>query len=627
MIRMCGICGYIGFRDDTLIKRMTKILRHRGPDNVGYYLDADVTLGHTRLSIVDLSESGNQPMFNEDGTLVLVFNGEIYNQKEIRHDLENKGHIFKSQSDSEVILHAYEEHGTESLPRFNGMFAFALWDSRQKTLLLARDRLGIKQVYYSFHNGILIFASEIKAILETDSQKRELNDESLIDYITFENIIGSKTFFKNINILEPGHYLLYKDNRIQLKQYWDVEFNPNFEISISERLHQFREVIRQSVYNHLMSDVPLGCYLSGGFDSTSVTTIASELLNEPVLTFTGKFDAGKLYDEGPCANAVAEKVKSTHHLITITPQDFLDNIQDIIYYLDEPKVGPGSFSQYMVAKRAAETVKVILTGHGGDELFCGYPVHKALFVEKVIKEQWARVFNLGRYLKKSEFPFFVYFALFSIWKPQIKWGLPVIFHKKEWKELFTPEYYSQIGNLDTNSSIENVLNGKQYDDLGKLQYLYLKTYLPSLFVVEDKIGMAHSLESRTPICDNEMVDFALSIPIEQKLHNNQLKYIVKEGMKEKLPPILYNQRKKGFPTPISKWFRQDLKEFLKATLLCEKVGNRGIFNLEYISSLLDKHFRTRFETPFSEIRAHKIWMLLNIELWFRIFIDGNYGKT
>lgn len=627
---MSGICGYIGFQDDELIKRMTRVLRHRGPDNVGYHADEDITLGYTRLSIVDISENANQPMFNEDKSVVLVFDGEIYNQAEIRHDLESKGHIFKSHSSSEVVLHAYEEYGTESLVRFNGMFAYALWDSRQKTLLLARDRLGLKQVYYSVYNGRFVFASEIKAILEVGAVPcarpftRELNDRALIDYVTYANTIGNETFFKNINILEPGHYLQYKNKQIQIKQYWDVEFNPNVEIPVSEHLDNFREVVRESVQRQLVSDVPLGCYLSGGFDSTTVTTIASELSDSPLPTFTGRFDEGGIYDESSCANVVAERVKSNHHLLTITPQHFLDYIHDVIYHIDEPKVGPGSFSQYVVAKEAAKEIKVVLTGHGGDEFFAGYPAYKSLFVKEIIKTHWFKLFNLGEYLNKSEFPFFVYFVLFSPWKPQVKYGLPILFHKKEWRKLFTPEYYEQIEAFDPNAPIEQVLKDKQHDDVKKVQYLTMRTYLPSLFVVEDKINMAHSLNYRAPICDNEMVELALSIPIEQKLHENRLKYIIKEGMKDKLPPILYeDQRKKGFPTPISKWFSGPLKEFVRDTLLCEKAQRRGIFNPKYVSSLLHKHFKSRFETPYSEVRSRKIWMLFSIELWFRIFMDSD----
>lgn len=617
---MCGICGYIGFKDDSLIQRMTKVLHHRGPDNVGYYADETITMGHTRLSIVDLSESGNQPMFNEDASLVVVVNGEIYNHLEIRQPLEKKGHIFRSRSDSEVVLHAYEEYGSDFLPKLNGMFALALWDTKRKTLLLARDRLGIKPVYYSFSNSEFIFASEIKAILEHFSFKKELNHSALIDYITFENVIGDKTFFKGIHILEPGQYLIYSDQQIQIKSYWEAEFNP-IEAPISEQLERFKTTIRQSVKNHLMSDVPLACYLSGGFDSTSVATLASGELEDALFTFTGRFQEGDLYDESPCANLVAKGIESNHHLVTITSQDFVEQIEKLVYSLDEPKVGPGAFSQYMVAKLAAEHVKVILTGHGGDELFAGYPVHKAMFTQQAIENRWSEVFKLGKYLKKSEFPFFVYFAIFSQWKPQIRYGLPILFHKNEWKHLFTAEWYNQIKPIDPDLAIRSVLENKQFDNLSRLQYLYIKTYLPSLFVVEDKIGMAHSLESRTPLCDNGMIDLALSIPFKQKLHQGELKYIVKAGMRDKLPEMLYYQRKKGFPTPINKWFRTDLKDFLRDILLSRRMAERGIFDPKSVSSLLDKHFKTKRTTPFSEIRAHQIWILLNVELWFRVFID------
>ena len=617
---MCGICGFTGNNYGSLINRMTSLLDHRGPDNIGYYSDSEITLGHTRLSIVDLSENGNQPMANHDNSIILIANGEIYNYQDLRQTLEDRKHVFQSESDSEVILHGYEEYGTNIIKHLNGMFAFAIWDKTQKILILARDRLGIKPVYYSLIDGDLIFASEIKAILAHPKINRLVNHHSLIDYITFENILGDKTLFDKIHLLQPGNFLTLKNGFLNCTEYWDVEFK-TYESTVSEKITRFKKVAEQSVKNHLMSDVPLASYLSGGYDSTSVATIASEQLDNSISTFTGRFDDGDLYDETPYANLVAERIQSNHETITITPKDFIENIRNIIYHLDETKVGPGVFPQYMVAKAAAKSVRVILTGHGGDELFAGYPVHKSIFIQQAIRSRGFDILKIGQLLKKSEIPFFIYFAFLSKWKRLIRHGLPILFHRNEWNHIFTHNFYEKVKNIPADLSIRSLINSKRHSEIDRLQYLYLKTYLPSLFVVEDKIGMAHSLESRTPLCDNQMVDFALSIPFEQKIWNNELKYIIKEGMKDRLPNILYQQPKRGFPTPIDKWFRSELIDFLHDTLLSKKAISRNLFDPKYVSSILDRHRKTKHKTPFSEIRAHKIWILLNIELWFQTFID------
>lgn len=617
---MCGICGFAGFKNNAMLKDMTKIIFHRGPDDEGYYINNDISLGTRRLSIIDLS-TGKQPIYNENKTIVIVYNGEIYNYRELRQELERKGYKFYTNTDTEVVVHSYEEYGLDCFRLFNGMFAFALWDQKKKELILARDRLGIKPLYYYQNGKKLVFSSEIKAILVDKSIKKELNEDSLVDYLTFQNIMGDKTFFMNIKILPPAHYLVFKHGKTVIREYWKPDYSKKFLESDADYVKKFQEIFKNAVRRHMISDVPLGSYLSGGFDSSSVAAMASEISEKRLKTFSGRFEEGGIYDETDAAKKVAEKIKAKSYAVTIKPKDFLDSINEIVYHLDEPKVALPAFSQYHVSKLVSKHVKVVLTGHGGDELFAGYPVYKAAYFKELLKKNPLNFFRIFKLVKADELPRFLYFLFFPLFSEEVSHGLFIMFNKIQRKKLFTKKFYEKVKNYNPVESLHRYLRFGDLSETDKIQHLYLKTYLPSLFIIEDKLGMAHSIEARVPLCDNELVEFALSIPIEYKLYNNELKHIVKEGMRKRLPPVLYKRPKLGFPTPLSLWFRKDLKDFIYGLLLDEKTISREIFNKTYVKRLLDRHCSSKTDTIVDLVNANRIWSLINIELWFRIFID------
>ncbi|MCP3682785.1 MAG: asparagine synthase (glutamine-hydrolyzing) [bacterium] len=613
---MCGITGIAGKEDKALLKRMTAKIKHRGPDEQGFFYGNKICMSNVRLSIIDL-KTGKQPIYNEDKSLVIVYNGEIYNYKELRKDLEKK-HKFSTKSDTEVIIHAYEEYGPECVKLFNGMFAFAIWDKKKNQLFLARDRLGIKPLYYYTDSSKLIFASEIKAILEDSTIKRKLNEEALIDYLTFQNILDNKTFFRGIDILRPGHYIIYKNKKLDVTKYWEASYKKKKQ-KPKEYIRDFQKVFHDSVKRHMISDVPVGSYLSGGIDSSSVATVASKL-NNRLRTFTGRFDE-KGYDESICSRVVAKKIDARPYTITMKPKDFLESIEKIVYHLDEPKLALNNFAQFHTAKLVSKHVKVVLTGHGGDELFAGYPVFKAIYHKNAMKRNPLNVPKALAAFKFSELPRSLYFLFFPLISPEVNSNLFIIFDQRERKKLFTKQFYNKVKNYRPLSVVNNMLKGKNLNNVDKAQYMYLSTYLSSLLVVEDKLGMAHSIESRTPILDNELVDFALSVPMKDKLYRNELKHIPKTAMKHELPEILYKQSKKGFPTPLSLWFRKELKPFVYETLLGERAVKRGIFNPKYVKRILDKHCSSKTDNTFDLVNANKIWSLILIELWFRIYID------
>lgn len=624
---MCGISGWYGPSDRKLLQKMTSLLDHRGPDGEGFFSDKKVSLGHKRLSIIDL-KTGQQPMYNDDKSIVVVFNGEIYNYKEIRKELEAK-YNFKTKSDTEVIVRAYEAYGPDCVQQFNGMFAFAVWDAKKDLLFLARDRVGIKPLYYyQDQKGPkrFMFASEIKAFLADENFPRALNRQALAEYLTFQNLMDDKTFFEGVKMLLPGHYILIQNGDVSVKQYWDASYKKSSEQNVSVYYNNFRTLFSESVQRHMISDVPLGSYLSGGFDSGSVATMAAMNTKGRIETFTGKFAEGDKYDESDCSRAVAAKTKAVMHEVTITPHDFLDNIEKVIYHLDEPKVGIPAISQFMVSKLVSEHVKVVLTGHAGDELFAGYPVYKASYFKDLIKKNPLNACKFFTLFTWGEVPRAAYFLFFPFFDREVKHGLFIMFNKRQRKKLLSKSFYEILPRKNTISVLRKYTRKDLTSLADQAQYLYLKTYLPALLVVEDKMGMAHSIEARTPFCDNELVNFANSVPMKFKLYNHELKHLVKQSMKQDLPSILYHQPKKGFPTPFSLWIRKDLKRYVYSILLSERAGKRGIFNQGYVKKLLDEHCSRTTDGLLDLVNAARIWSLLNIELWCRIFIDGEYKQ-
>jgi len=609
---MCGICGF-NWKDEKLLDQMMELIKHRGPDDRGVFISDKISLGHNRLSIIDLSSKGKNPIWNEKKDKCIIFNGEIYNYKLIREELIKKGYIFKTKTDTEVILYGYEEYGKDILKRLNGMFAFVIYDLKKDSLFLARDRLGIKPLYYYYNenDNRFIFSSEIKAILK-QKIPRIANLNAISEYLTFQNILDDKTFFDGIRLVLPGDYLILENKKLKIEKYWRPIFDYKKK-KYNEILKEFRLVLDSSVERHMISDVPVGTYLSGGFDSTSITKVASKKTKNKLKTFTCKFDIGGEYDETPCAREVAKEVGALNYEIEIKKEDFIKNIENMIYHMDEPKVGIPVISQYHLSQLVSKHVKVVLTGHAGDELFAGYPVFQAKLYQIQIKNplNWPKI--LYKILKDKKRLNILYYLVLPIIYPEIKNGIIIIYPEKEKKKLLTKEFLSKTKEFSSKKSIKKVFENRELNSLEKLQYLYLRTYLPSLFIAEDKMGMAHSIEARIPLCDNEMVSFANSIENKEKLRGNNLKSIIKDSMREELPSIIYKQEKRGFPTPLGPWLKGGLSSYFKEILLSDKALSRKIYKKKYVNKLLKK-------TDFWSI--NKLWCLLNIELWFRIFIDN-----
>lgn len=621
---MCGICGIVGnsSRDNTTrIKLMMQRMIHRGPDGRGTWKSKKnkVTLGHVRLAIQDISSAGSQPMHHTAG-LHYVINGEIYNYPDLKKHLTSSTK-FDSQCDSEIIKYGWLKSGEKFIHQINGMFALAIFDERTNILTLARDRLGIKPLYYTIYKGELLFASEIKALFGAiDSDEWKINQQALSEYMTYQTAMGENTLFSNIFQVPSGHILSFDVNNlkdIRKVAYWSVTTNKNRSLTFPKTLNKFKEVFHRSVKRHLLSDVEIASYVSAGFDSSSVFAVASKLYNKnhslPLTGFTGRFDRGnKWYDETAPAEELVKKVGGKHRKIDINAESFFENFDNVIDSLDEPRMGMGAFSQYMVAKKVASNFKVILTGHGGDELFSGYPIFS-----------YAKNGFFG--IKKlSELPHFFYFALSNfkrLFKGENGYGLPVLWSVSEQKKLLGLSKSA----LRPWAQLEKLL-GKEKDYSNRIFKTYINTYLPALLIVEDKISMAHSIESRTPILDNEMIDLSLSIPAAIKLDGGQLKSIIKANAQNRLPNSYFSQPKRGFPTPLRHWLRGELADFVSQRLTGPNSYLSKIFDDSETKRIMKKYQFSlrRHIRPLDEIKSHQVWQLLSIESWLRTWSE-KYG--
>lgn len=627
---MCGIVGRINSTEqvtEEILRCMIDAVAHRGPDGEGTYIDENVGIAHKRLSIID-PKNGQQPMCNEDGTVWVTFNGAVYNYLEIRQELVQRGHDVKTYSDTEVIIHAYEEYGEKCLEKFNGMFAFVIYDKNKNKIFGARDRFGIKPFYYYSDEDKFIFASEIKAIIANKEVKREVNIEGIQDYIVFQFTLGKKTLFKNIFKLEPGNYFtidLNKSVKPKIVQYWDLEFNYDTYHTEDYFVDKLKFLIDDSIRLRLRSDVELGTYLSGGLDSSTTTIIASDCLgNNGLKTFTGKFAEGREYDESYYAKVVAEHANAQYHEITMNAKQFKDNIEDIIYYLDEPGAGPGVFPQYMVSKLASEHVKVVLGGQGGDEIFIGYARYLVAYLEECLKGAIFETADKDKYavtlesiapnlsLLKTYSPMIQNFMKDGMFEPQSKRYYRILDRSNGMSNLFNLDVLesSKYSPYDEFEGIFNREDIKSY--VNRMTYFDLKASLPALLQVDDRTAMAWGLESRLPFLDYRIAELFASIPPNMKFKGGKSKAIFKKAIKNVLPEEVLNRKDKmGFPVPLVEWYNGELKEYVEEILLGEKTRQRGIYNVEEIEKLLEK------ETKFSRIT----WGLLCLELWFRKFMD------
>lgn len=626
---MCGIIGLIGDLEKKVKENALLKLSHRGPDGKGEWESENglVWLGHRRLAIID-PEGGVQPLSNESNTIWITFNGCIYNYLELAQNLRQKGHRFKTSSDTEVIIHAYEEWGEACLERFIGMFAFAIWDEKRKRLFCARDRVGEKPFYYFYKEGIFAFASEIKALLALEKDKIEVDQVGLQEYITFQTVLGKRTLYKNIYKLLPGHYLIFEESGPpQIKQYWDIRFDIDNDHTEEYFIQQLRLLLEDAVKIRLRADVPLGAHLSGGLDSSVVACLASTLMNVPGVqlnTFTGGFSEGPAFDETSYARLVANEIGACYHEFRPTAKDFTDTLFAIIRLMDEPAAGPGVFPQFFVSKLASEHVKVILGGQGGDELFIGYARYLIGYLEECLKGSIEETSDRASYaatlgtiipslpLLRQYVPMLQQFWSKGLFEDQDRRYYSLMDRSDGSRKIYNPEISSDSGRVfEGFSSVFNASNAKSF--LNKMFYFDLKVHLPALLQVEDRTSMAWGLESRLPFLDHRIIDLITKVPPVIKFKNGQPKYLFRKAVKEIVPaPIMNRKDKMGFPVPLDLWYKGDLKLFVRDILLGSRTKERGIFRINEIEKAIDH------ERSFGRI----IWGALCIEIWFRQFIDG-----
>ena len=631
---MCGICG-IRYADrdrsvdEETLKRMARTLRHRGPDDEGFLLDGHVGLGHQRLSIIDLSQQGRQPMSNEDGNLWIVCNGEIYNYLELRQQLVARGHRFRSHSDTEVILHLYEDAGPRCVDQLNGMFAFAVWDTRNQVLFAARDRLGIKPFYYTSGDERFLFASEIKALFQTGLIQPQLNPAGLADYLTFQFCLGDKTLFRDIFSLLPGHTLLLQANgTLKIDKYWELDLTIDTDHTEEYFRHQLLRLLEDAVRLQLRSDVPLGAHLSGGLDSSTVASMASSLLGSPIETFSGGFLDGPQYDETPFARIVAQHIGSEHHEVFPTADDFVETMPRLIYHMDEPAAGPGIFPQHFVSKLASQHVKVVLGGQGGDETFGGYTRYLIAYLEQCLQggiqgtqedQKYVVTFesilpNL-RQLQGYE-PLLRYFWQDGLFESQERRYFRLIDRSNSTRGLINDDYLPDKRAYDPYETYRELFHSagcRSY--INNMTWFDMKTLLPALLQVEDRTSMAVSLESRVPLLDHRVAELVATMPPMIKYKGGRSKHVLRQIVRHIVPTEIYDRTDKmGFPVPLSEWYRREpVRGFVREVLLGERARTRGLVQTQSVGDLMES------ERPY----GRGIWGLLCLELWMRAFLDGS----
>lgn len=620
---MCGIAGIVTCAperiDARLIETMTRAMIHRGPDAEGYFVADHIALGHRRLKIIDL-EGGKQPMFNEDESVVVVFNGEIFNFAEVKLELEAKGHRFRTHSDTEVIVHAYEEYGELCPVHFRGMFAFAVYDIARDRLLLARDRLGIKPLYYHLDGERLLFASEIKPILQALGGRAAV-EPGLVDfYVSLGYVPGERTLFRGALRLLPGHTLLRERGRHSVRCYWDIAAVPMLDISYDQAEEQLEHLLLQSVKLRLMSEVPLGAFLSGGLDSSAIVACMSKLMSEPVETFSVGYADDPASSELQYARTVANAFSTKHHEYILNSGDFFDSLGLLIEHMEEPVVESAAVALYQLSKLAREHVTVVLSGEGGDEILAGYPIYnKMAKIDRLYA--FARYLpsalhsRIGRRASRSE-----KIAKYWDWA-----GTPLARRYRGVSSnvtdslrarMYRPDFLAQVG--DTLGNYFEKLFGalEQGTDLRRMSYVDLKTWLPDdLLIKADKMTMACSLELRVPMLDHRLLEFATALPDHLRRRGTEGKYVLKKLMERYLPREIVYRQKRGFPVPIAVWFRGRLFEQVRDILLDARTLSRGYFAPDYIRHVLARH------RSGAEDLSRRIFSLLTLELWHRRYVD------
>ena len=599
---MCGIAGF-NWADSRLIKKMTREIAHRGPDDEGWYVGKHMSLGSRRLSIIDISQKGNQPMFNEQKDIAVVFNGEIWNYKSIKEELEKKGHKFKSNSDTEVIAHGYEEHGENIVGLLDGMFAFALWDSKKKKLILARDKIGKKPLYYYFNDNKLIFASEIKAILLHEI-KREINESCLSDYLSLRFSPDAITMFKGINKLPAGSFAKYQSGKLEIEIYYSL---PKFNARYSADEEKADKLIAQAIQKRLIADVPIGVFLSGGLDSSTLVAYISKY-KKNIRTFSVGFSSK--VDETKYARLVAREFKTKHTEIRLD-EDILKYLPEVVYFFDEPLADPAALPTYLLCKEVSKHVKVAISGEGGDEVFGGYDNFNYIPELKLI-------YKIPFLLRKSLLSRLFYFIskFYSYPKKHLFLAISSVLKQKTIKQGFKELFYFPFDENERKSIFNKAKNKDIFDSYLKsnkldegAQNYYFNEWLPNdLLMKADKMSMAHSLEVRTPFLDSYLIEYFSGLGYKDKHKRNLFRKVVSG----KLPSQIMKKKKQGFTLPLFEWF-SDKKILGRIYPFMEKLKERGIFNDEYIDSI--------FKSPYIFKNEHRLWTLLNFEIWCEIYLD------
>ena len=630
---MCGIAGIIKFDSGPIeverLQRMRDVLRHRGPDGEGLWIDGPAGLAHRRLAIVDIA-GGAQPMSSNDGSAWITYNGEIYNHPELKSELEARGHRYRTRCDTETILHLYKDAGEACVHRLRGMFAFALWDRARQKLLLARDRLGIKPLYYAVTDRELLFASEIKAILAAGPLKPQLNESILPEYLATGFVSGSETFFRGIRKLLPGRMLTWsRHDGLHERRYWQL---PASSTSNGQNLKQvtaeLRDRLGDAVRSHLMSDVPVGLFLSGGIDSTGLAALMAPMVKEPIKTFSVGFP-DREGNELSYARLAARSIGSEHHEVVITSEEFFRALPRLIWHEDEPIAFPSSVPLYFVSARAKKHVKVVLTGEGADELFCGYNRYRVTAWNQRLGEAYSRVVPrfardglsrtidglpwharryLGRtFLALSTDPRTVFFENFSV------------FGERALHEILVDS-----AALQTHDPFEDLL--RCYEEgsggiLDRMTHTDLQTYLVELLMKQDQMSMAASIESRVPYLDHELVEYVVGLPAECKLRGWQTKVVLREALRDLIPAEIRTRRKMGFPVPVGSWLRGPFGAVIDEFVTGPRATERGLLEPHHLRRLADEHRSGQAE------HGTRLWLLTNLEIWQRIFLDGEDSEA
>lgn len=633
---MCGIAGILEFGEDAHVdpgdlKRMCAAISHRGPDDEGFFTQGRIGLGMRRLSIVNLS-TGHQPISNEDGSIWIVFNGEIYNHRSLREQLTTRGHHYRTQSDTETIVHLYEEYGKDCVQHLRGMFAFAIWDANRRSLFVARDRLGIKPLYYLLTPKHFVFGSEIKVLLASSGARPEFNVGVLPEYLAFGYVSSEETFYRDVRKLMPGHRLEVNERGdLQIEQYWDLsatcDDQPHDE---GYYVNTYRNLLEEAVSSHLMSDVPLGVFLSGGLDSSAVAALMTKVRREPIETFSVGYSE-QTYNELPYARTVARHLNSVHHEVIVNREDFFGALPKLNWHEDEPIVWPSSVSLYFVAQLARERVKVVLTGEGSDEMLGGYSRY-AFTLKNLAFDRVYRGFvpsgirsNIRDFIATSSW-------LSAMARRKLSHTFLGL-DGESWSSFYFDNFFSACNQSDqiellTDQFLDQVTAGSAYrnvlrcwdkssgDLFQRLLYTDIKTYLVELLMKQDNMSMATSIESRVPFLDHVLAEWAIRVPSRIQIHGTSGKWILKKAMEGLLPHSIIYRPKLGFPTPWSGWLAGAQLDSIEQLLLESRSMNRGLFKRTAVEKLFREH-RARYRDHYD-----RIWRLLNLELWQRVCLEG-----